>query len=115
MPYKLSLTQALTIVAALDDLTSKFILEPSRLEKGLRLYLEGKAQYRGDLGNWICQSSNGRDVYAVDLENVICTCPDSTQRESVCKHFIACWIANRVQTVLDAARKLLREQTKRAA
>lgn len=106
---KLTLPKALAIVVALDEITSKYVVDPDRLSNGLKLMRDGKAYYSEPVGGWICHSQSGSNCYAVDLENALCTCPDAENRGTICKHFIACWLTNRVNHILDAARELVKQ------
>lgn len=99
---KMSLEDILLLVRALDELTSKYIVDTLRLQKGLRLFLEGKAEYRASLDTWIVASQSeaisqdGGDVYAVDLDLGLCSCADASNRDVLCKHFIAAWLTHRL-------------------
>lgn len=92
----LTLADVLLLVQALDELTSKYIVDTLRLQKGLRLFLDGKAEYRASLGSWICHSQEGDQVYAVDLDLGLCTCADASNRDVLCKHYLAAWLTHRL-------------------
>ena len=92
----LTLADTLLLVRALEELTSKYMVDTLRLQKGLRLFLDGKAEYRKSLDAWVCYSQEGADVYAVDLDLGLCTCADASHRDVLCKHFIAVWLTNRL-------------------
>lgn len=93
---KLTLEDTLLLARALEELTTKYIVDTLRLQKGLRLFLEGKAEYRQSLDTWICVSQDGGDVYAVDLDLGLCSCADASNRDVLCKHFIAAWLTHRL-------------------
>lgn len=106
MSYRMTLAQALTVVAALDELTGKYNVEPVRLQKGFRLFLDGKAQYRESLGAWICVSQDNGDVYAIDLDLGLCSCGDALNRRVLCKHYIAAWLTHRVNSLNDSLKTI---------
>lgn len=92
----LTIEDTLLLVRALDELTSKYIVDTVRLQKSMRLFLDGKAQYRPSLDAWVCYSQEGDEVYAVDLDLGLCSCADASNRKVLCKHFLACWLTNRL-------------------
>lgn len=106
MSYQLNLTSVLAIGNALDELTRKYIVESERVQKGLRLFLDGKAEYRESLGCWICVGQFSDAVYAVDLDLGICSCGDALNRRVLCKHWIACWIAHSVNTFRESFQQI---------
>ncbi len=106
----MNLSRALALAVATDELTRKFQIDGARVAKGMRLLGTGKVQYREGLG-WLCYSEHDSGtVYAVDPLNGLCTCPDSTNRDVLCKHFAAVWLEQRVRRIIEDAKVFLQRR-----
>lgn len=112
---KLTLAKAIAITVALEEITQSLDVNHARLANGLRLMVQGKAQFRercfakGETNNWVCYSQDGTTVYAVNPDALVCTCPDNTHRDVACKHIVAVWLERRVSELLASASKILAE------